>query len=57
MSETKFDVKSRQLIVKLDNKDQIAESDELNNMPFALEIHVKGKCSSDNEANSVVATK
>ena len=47
----------QKVVIKLDNNDQITESDELNNMPFALQIDVKGKCSSDNKSNSVIATK
>lgn len=45
----------QKVVIKLDNEDQIAESDELNNMPFALQIDVKGKCKSDNKA--MIATK
>ena len=47
----------QKVVVKLDNKNEIDESDEINNMPFALQIDVKGKCNSDNGSDSVVATK
>ena len=47
----------QKVVIKLDNQDQIAESDELNNMPFALEINVKGKCNADSRSKSMIATK
>ncbi len=47
----------QKVVIKLDNNDQIEESDELNNMPFALQIDVKGKCDSDIKSKSMIATK
>lgn len=47
----------QKVVIKLDNNDQIAESDELNNMPFALQIEVKGNCNADSRSKSIVATK
>lgn len=47
----------QKLVIKLDNEEQITESDETNNMPFALLVDVKGKCNSDNKAKSMIATK
>lgn len=47
----------QKVVIKLDNENQIAESDELNNMPFALEINVKGKCNAASSSKSMVATK
>ena len=47
----------QKVVIKLDNKDQITESDELNNIPFALEVNVKGKCNADHKSKSVIATK
>ena len=57
IGEIELKTGKQKLVVKLDNKDQVAESDELNNMPFALLIDVKGKCNSGNKSNSMLATK
>jgi len=47
----------QKLVLKLDNNDQINESDEINNVPFALHVEVKGKCNSENRETSIIATK
>ncbi|MEM7008787.1 MAG: hypothetical protein AAF462_06580 [Thermodesulfobacteriota bacterium] len=47
----------QKLVIKLDNNEQITESDEFNNIPFALQIDVKGKCNSENNSESIIATK
>lgn len=47
----------QKLVLKLDNKEQIYESDESNNLPFAVLVDVKGKCNSEIKEKSIIATK
>ena len=45
----------QKLAIKLDNHENVAELDELNNVPFALRVEVDGDCDKDRENPQLVA--
>lgn len=46
----------QKVVIKLDNDEYITESDELNNVPFALRVDVDGKCETGDKGLPVLAT-
>jgi hypothetical protein len=45
----------QKVVIKLDNNENIAESDEVNNLPFALRVDVDGECNSPDADDPVLA--
>ena len=45
----------QKIAIKLDNHENVAELDELNNVPFALRVEVDGDCDKDRENPQLVA--
>lgn len=45
----------QKIVIKLDNRESVAESDELNNVPFALRIEVNGDCNKAHENPRFIA--
>ncbi|GEM_PF-2756912 len=45
----------QKVVIKLDNNENIAESDEVNNVPFALRVDVDGECESAEGDQSILA--
>ncbi len=47
----------QKVVIKLDSNQEVVESNELNNVPFALRVKVKGDCDSNDNRKSLLANK